>query len=155
MPEGVEVRAATADDLPALLALYQHLIPGDAAPAPQAGRAILARFSAYAGSQIFLGEVAGQAVATCTLVVVPNLTRGGRAYGLIENVVTHSAHRKRGFGQELLRHAALAAWEAGCYKLMLLSGSDDPATLEFYRKAGFEQSKTGFQMRRIPARDAG
>jgi hypothetical protein len=36
---------------------------------------------------------------------------------------------------------------------MLLTGSKDPATLRFYEEAGFEQSKTGFQARRIPARE--
>lgn len=29
-----------------------------------------------------------------------------------------------------------------------MTGSKDPAVLRFYEKAGFEQSKTGFQMRR-------
>jgi hypothetical protein len=30
---------------------------------------------------------------------------------------------------------------------MLLTGSKNPATLSFYEGAGFEQSKTGFQIR--------
>jgi hypothetical protein len=38
-----------------------------------------------------------------------------------------------------------------CYKVMLLTGSNDPATPRFYEDAGFEQSKTGFQARRISA----
>jgi hypothetical protein len=45
---------------------------------------------------------------------------------------------------------------------MLLTGSENPATHAFYRAAGFEQSKTGFQVRRLakrpetpPARAAG
>jgi hypothetical protein len=36
---------------------------------------------------------------------------------------------------------------------MLLTGSKDPGTLAFYREAGFEQNKTGFQIRRIPVRE--
>jgi hypothetical protein len=31
---------------------------------------------------------------------------------------------------------------------MLMTGSKEAATLEFYRRAGFEQTKTGFQKRR-------
>jgi GNAT superfamily N-acetyltransferase len=42
-------------------------------------------------------------IASCTLVVIPNLARGGQPYGLIENVVTHAAYRGRGFGKRLLR----------------------------------------------------
>jgi GNAT superfamily N-acetyltransferase len=155
MAEALLIRTACPDDLPALLALYQHLIPGDAQPAPEAARGVLRQFLTYPGSQIFLGETEGQLVATCTLVVIPNLTRGGIPYALIENVVTHSDHRKLGHGQHLLRHASQAAWAAGCYKIMLLTGSTDPATHAFYQSAGFTTSKTGYQMRRIAARSSG
>jgi GNAT superfamily N-acetyltransferase len=85
-------------------------------------------------------------------VIVPNLTRGGRPYALVENVVTHAAWRKRGFGSAILAEAARRAWEQDCYKVMLMTGSNDPATLAFYANAGFEQTKTGFQMRRLPVR---
>jgi len=103
-------------------------------------------------SAIFVVEVGGVLVASCTLIVVPNLTRGGRPYGLIENVVTHAHFRKRGFGKQVLAAASSAAWDAGCYKVILMTGSTKPETLKFYAEAGFEQSKTGFQMRRIAAR---
>ena len=107
---------------------------------------------AYGGSVILVGEFGGRLAASCSLVVVPNLTRGGSSYGLIENVVTHSDYRKRGFGRQLLTAASDAAWQAGCYKVMLMTGSKKPETLNFYGSAGFEQSKTGFQKRRIPTR---
>lgn len=155
MPDPLSIHAARTEDLAALLTLYQHLIPGDAQPSHAAARSILTRFHAYPGSQIFLGSVAGQPVSSCTLVVVPNLTRGGSAYGLIENVVTHSDHRQRGYGLKILSHAAQSAWQSGCYKIMLLTGSTDPATHAFYRAAGFENTKTGYQMRAIPSRDHG
>lgn len=35
---------------------------------------------------------------------------------------------------------------------MLMTGSKNPATLAFYERAGFEQTKTGFQIRRHPPR---
>ena len=119
---------------------------------PDAARDIFRRFSAYPGSAIFLGSLGDVPVATCTLIVIPNLTRGGSAYGLIENVVTDTGHRQRGFGRAMLAEAAASAWRSGCYKVMLLTGSKDPATLGFYERAGFKQDKTGFQMRRIPPR---
>ena len=90
----------------------------------------------------------GVAVATITLVVIPNFTRGGAPYALIENVVTAPAHRQRSHAGALIRHGFARAWEAGCYKVMLLSGSNTPATLDFYRSCGFVQDKTGFQIRR-------
>ena len=154
MPDPQTIRAAGKGDLAAVLSLYRHLIPDDAQPTDKAAAETFDRFLAYPGSEIYLAECAGVLVASCTLVVVPNLTRGGRPYGLIENVVTHSAHRKRGHGSVLLRHATRAAFEAGCYKVMLLTGSTDPATHAFYRSAGFEPSKTGYQMRALPARES-
>lgn len=92
-------------------------------------------------------------VASCTLVVVPNLARGGKPYGLIENVVTHGDFRNRGFGRKLLDAASDAAWLADYYKVMLMTGSKRPETIRFYLRSGFEQSKTGFQKRRVAVRE--
>ena len=149
---GLEIKAVQAPDLPALAVLYQHLNSDDAIVSPEEAEAILERFAAYPGSVVLGGWDDGELVASCTLVVIPNLTRGGMPYALIENVVTAAAHRKRGFGRALLERAVSIAWEHDCYKAMLLTGSTEPATLGFYRGAGFEQNKTGFQIRRLPVR---
>ncbi|WP_320201254.1 GNAT family N-acetyltransferase [Agrobacterium sp. rho-13.3] len=148
----LQVRAANRSDLPQLLDLYQHLSAGDARPTLAEAEKVFEHFNAYSGSVIFIGEVDGLVVVSCSLIVVPNLTRGGTPYGLIENVVTHSEFRKRGFGKRVLQSATDAAWDAGCYKVMLMTGSRNPETLNFYMGAGFEQSKTGFQKRRVEAR---
>jgi GNAT superfamily N-acetyltransferase len=118
----LHIRRVEHDDLPALLALYQHLNPGDERPTDDAAVDIVERFNRMEGSAIFVGEMNASLVGSCTLVVLPNLTRGGRPYGLIENVVTHSQFRKRGIGKRLLDVASRAAWQAGCYKVMLMTG---------------------------------
>ena len=142
------IRAADMRDLPALLELYSHLQPDDAALAPDSAVTHMTQILAQPGMTILLALIDQSAVATITLVVIPNLTRGGAPYALIENVVTDRAHRKRGYAGALIRHGFDIAWKAGCYKVMLLSGSTDPATLDFYRNCGFVQNKTGFQIRR-------
>lgn len=152
MPDDLTIRSAAPDDLPALLDLYQHLNPGDPRVSPEEGADILARFSRFEGSVILVGLLGETLVASCTLVVVPNLTRGAVPYGLIENVVTDARYRARGYGRAVLAEAVAAAWRCRCYKAMLLTGSSDPATHRFYTEAGFEQTKTGFQVRRIPSR---
>ncbi|HVK92170.1 MAG TPA: GNAT family N-acetyltransferase [Mycoplana sp.] len=146
------IRAAGQADLPALLDLYRHLDAGDMrCPAGKAAT-ILERFLSYAGSAILVGHIGADVVASCTVVVIPNLTRGGTPYALIENVVTDAGYRNRGLGKAILRAAVEHAWSAGCYKAMLMTGSKKPSTLAFYEAAGFEQSKTGFQIRRLPVR---
>ncbi|MEZ5911717.1 MAG: GNAT family N-acetyltransferase [Paracoccaceae bacterium] len=150
--ERLSIRHAAPADLPGLLALYQHLTPDDAPPSPEVATGILNRFLRYPGSAIFLAQADATLVGSCVLVVIPNLTRGGQPYGLVENVVTHGDYRRRGIGRQLLDAATDAAWSEGCYKLMLLTGMSDAGTLAFYEKAGFAQSKTGFQKRRIATR---
>ncbi|WP_354417170.1 GNAT family N-acetyltransferase [Mesorhizobium shonense] len=56
----------------------------------------------------------------------------------MENVVTRTDFRNRGFGKRLLLAASNAAWRAGCYKVMLMTGSKKPAAINFYLSAGFE-----------------
>jgi GNAT superfamily N-acetyltransferase len=91
-------------------------------------------------------------LASCMLTIVPNLTRGCRPYGLIENVVTHRAYRHRGLGQAVLATAMEHAWAARCYKVMLMTGRDDPGIRRFYRAAGFDPTARYAYVRFAPER---
>lgn len=142
------IRPARDGDLPDLLELYRHLNPQDPEPAAKLAGERFAAMLAHPGMTVFIGLVDGRAAATVTLIVVPNLTRDGASYALIENVVTHADHRKRGYAGALVHTAVDQAWRDGCYKVMLLTGRNEPATQRFYEGCGFVQSKTGFQIRR-------
>ncbi|KQV28494.1 acetyltransferase [Rhizobium sp. Root1203] len=142
------IRAAVAGDLEDLLELYRQLNPGDPALDPSELKDRFAAMLAQPGMTVFIGFDNQAPASTATLIVVPNLTRNGASYALIENVVTHRDHRKRGHAGALVRHAIDAAWDAGCYKVMLLTGSKEPSTLRFYESCGFLRDKTGFQIRR-------
>ncbi|MBP2161397.1 MULTISPECIES: GNAT family N-acetyltransferase [Asticcacaulis] len=146
------IRPAEQADLPMLLDLYRHLDADDVRCPDDDVDSVFEQFLRYPGSAILLGLVDDILVASCAVVVIPNLTRGGKPYALIENVVTHTDYRNRGFGKAILAAAVDRAWVSGCYKAMLMTGSRKPSTLAFYEAAGFEPSKTGFQVRRIPAR---
>jgi GNAT superfamily N-acetyltransferase len=142
------IRDAQEEDLEQLQALYFHLNPEDASCPPELAKDILTNLRSYRGSTILIGAVESAIVATCTVVIIPNLTRGGKPYALVENVVTHQEWRNKGIGSAMLAEAASRAWENFCYKVMLMTGSKNPNTIAFYTSAGFEQTKTGFQMRR-------
>jgi GNAT superfamily N-acetyltransferase len=143
------VRVARMGELPQLLELYRHLHASDAELPAQ--EIVAGTWQAMLGNpaiRVLVAVVDETPVATATLVIVPNLTRGARSYALIENVVTDRAWRKRGIGTHLLRAAQQMAWGVNCYKVMLMTGSKKEETLSFYRGAGFvDGDKTGFVAR--------
>ena len=143
---------ATAGDAEALLALYDFLSSDNERCPLKLAKTNISKIWQIDGSAVLLGEIDGEALTTCTLIIVPNLSRGGRPYAVIENVVTHPDHRGKGLGKAILDAACERAWDHECYKVMLSTGSTRPATLSFYVGAGFEQSRTGFQKRRLPKR---
>lgn len=143
------VRDANADDAMAVKALYKHLNPKDPEIADAAFRHRFLSIIEDPTQTILIGEVHDKTVASCTMFILPNLTRGGRPFGLVENVVTHADFRRKGYGRAVLEVATERAQRLGCYKLMLMTGSKRPEVLAFYEHAGFKQNKTGFQIRFI------
>ncbi|ACI56039.1 GCN5-related N-acetyltransferase [Rhizobium leguminosarum bv. trifolii WSM2304] len=146
--QNLAIRPAVAGDLPGLTTLYRHLNPADPVLDKAMAEELFSTILAQPGMTVFIGFAGDIPAATATLIVVPNLTRNGASYALIENVVTHADHRQRGYAGAVIGHAVTEAWEAGCYKVMLLTGSKNPATLRFYENCGFVRDKTGFQIRR-------
>jgi GNAT superfamily N-acetyltransferase len=140
----MEIRRLKHDDLDALLDLYTHLFDTDD-PLPERGRVVQV-WESMLGSPMLhcLGlELEARLVASCTLTITPNLTRGTRSYGQIETVVTHADYRRRGLGSALIGHALRMAWKQGCYKVMLMTGRDEAHS--FYEHCGFRKDvKTGF-----------
>ena len=142
-----QVREAGEGDLPGLLELYLSLHESQV-PEREAVLPAWQKIQADPDHHLLLLEDQDRPASSCVCVIVPNLTRGGRPYALIENVVTRESCRGRGMATACLRRAVALAREAGCYKVMLLTGSKDPATLAFYRRAGFQDGeKTAFQLR--------
>lgn len=143
------IRPATSDDLPGVLALYRQLNPDDPVLALSVAEPVWATLLSSGLTTPFVAEIEGLLVSSCTLAIVPNLSRGARPYGVIENVVTSSDHRRTGLGRAVLQAALDKAWEADCYKVLLATGSRRESTLRFYEGAGFQRdAKTYFEIRR-------
>ncbi len=135
----MNVRDLQKHDLQALLALYPHLNPTDPTLDAETARAIWLETLANPRCRHYGGFEGTALVSACTITVVPNLTRSGRPYGLIENVVTDPAHRRKGWGCAVLARALAFAWSSHCYKVMLLTSRKDDATFRFYERAGFDR----------------
>lgn len=144
----IVIRPAEAGDLGALLWLYRHLNADDLEMESAFAKERFREILDHPGMTVLAAFDGSTAISSVTLIVIPNLTRGGMPYALMENVVTHAAYRMQGHARALIHKAFATAWEAGCYKVMLLTGSQEPATLRFYAGCGFQQNKTGFQIRR-------
>lgn len=94
---------------------------------------------------IIVNEQDGKIVSSCVCVIIPNLTRNVRPYAFVENVVTHPDYRGKGYATDCLNYAKELAKKAECYKMMLLTGSKEDSTLNFYTKAGYNSTdKTAF-----------
>lgn len=143
------VRVARSEDFAAVLELYRQLQPDDPVVADDSDRRTFERIIADPGLHIIVLEVGGRIVATTYLNVIPNVTRSAAPYAVVENVVVDAAVRGAGFGKQIMASTLLTAWEAGCYKVMLMTGSEEPSTYAFYRSCGFDgQAKTAYIARR-------
>lgn len=143
----VEYGILMESELPSLLELYRQLNPADDAVSERVAKAI---WSDIAGQNInyFVAKESGKIIASCYLCVIPNLTRGGKSIGLIENVITDAAHRRMGIGKTVVKNAVEYAKKQGCYKVILHSRNERTAAHRFYEAVGFNStSKKAFEVR--------
>lgn len=139
------IREIRRDDLDGLLELYTNLHDNPVPKKTAELSALWEEILADKNHHIIIAEEEGQIVSSCVCVIIPNLTRGQRPYAFVENVVTHADFRKRGLATACLDYAKSIAESEGCYKLMLLTGSKEESTLNFYRRAGYNSNdKTAF-----------
>ena len=147
MTEDLLIRPATPSDLGALLSLYYDPNPEDLKADRFRQEQTYAQMLDQKGLTILLAFLDETPVATLTLVIVPNLTRGCAPYAIVENVVTLTSCRGKGIGKRLMKDAIARCWKAGCFKIMLMSGSANLPAHRFYEHMGFSRSKVGFELR--------
>ncbi len=142
------IRTVDKQELFALRTLYRdHLFDeaDTALPDEAVERAVWNNLLSNPAIRIFVIELNGQLVGGALLAVISNLTRGCRPFGLIENVVTHRAYRRRGLASALLAEVLRIAWEEDCYKVMLLTSTQRTDAHRLYEKLGFTRNeKVGF-----------
>lgn len=139
------IREINRNDFQGLMKLYMQLhnnsMPEDTAEIAELWNRIVDDKNHH----IIVAEEDGKIVSSCVCVIIPNLTHNQQSYAFIENVVTDKDYRKRGFATKCLNYAKDIALKENCYKLMLLTGSKEESTLNFYRQAGYNsEDKTAF-----------
>ena len=130
-------RLAGAADLDALLALFADSDVSRSAEPRARAEQIWAEMLAREGVAVFVSEADSKIVSTCMLITTPNLLRGGRQFGIVENVATHPGFQGRGHGRAVVAAALAEAWKQDCYQVLMQSGRADPRVHRFYEACGF------------------
>ena len=139
------IREITDKDFDGLMTLYMQLHDN---PFPEKDERVMSIWNTILADKnhhIIVAEGDGKIVSSCVCVIIPNLTRGQRPYAFVENVVTDKEYRKKGLATACLNFAKEIAERENCYKMMLLTGSKEKSTLDFYERAGYNKNdKTAF-----------
>lgn len=139
------IREINIDDLNGLLTLYMELHNN---PMPEESESLANLWSAIVKDKnhhIIVAEADEKIVSSCVCVIIPNLTHGQQPYAFIENVITSETYRGKGLATACLNFAKKIAQRENCYKMMLLTGSKQESTLNFYKNAGYNcEDKTAF-----------
>lgn len=139
------IREANYKDLQEILELYLFLHETSVPEDTELLRTTWDTIINDVNHHLIVCEIDNKIVASCVCVIISNLTRNVRPYAFIENVVTHASYRQKGYATACLNYAKEIAEKNNCYKMMLLTGSKEQKTLDFYRNVGYNSSdKTAF-----------
>jgi GNAT superfamily N-acetyltransferase len=147
MSMGLQVRQATAADLPSVLALYAQpaMDNGNVMTIAQA-EPLFAQFSQYPNYRLFVACKNDAIVGTFALLVMHNLAHQGTPSAIVEDVVVSEAYQTQGIGRDMMHHAMALAREAGCYKLVLSSNQKRERAHAFYESLGFQRHGFSFSI---------
>ncbi|MFD5227711.1 GNAT family N-acetyltransferase [Streptomyces qaidamensis] len=145
----LEIRAAIADDIPAIVAMLaddplgaQRESPDDLAPYLTA----LEQLSADPNQRVVVAVRQGRVVGTLQLTIIPGLSRRGATRSIIEGVRIHADERGSGLGTQLIEWAIEASRNQGCQLVQLTSDRTRTDAHRFYERLGFTASHTGFKL---------
>lgn len=136
----LHIRDAVVDDVLALHDLYtRHMVAGtDGQPQDLAQwAATLTNIVADPNHYLLVGEVEDKIIASITLLVIPNLTHNLSPYALLENLVTHEACRKFGYGTVMIKKACKIAKFHNCHKIMFMTRTKKDGERRLFQRCGF------------------
>jgi len=145
----LEIRAAVADDVPAIVAMLandplgaQRESPEDLAPYLTA----LQRLAEDPNQHLVVAVREGRVVGTLQLTIIPGLSRRGATRSIIEGVRIHADERGSGLGTQLIEWAIDTSRSEGCQLVQLTSDKSRVDAHRFYERLGFEASHLGFKL---------
>lgn len=149
-PTPVRLSRATADDVPALVALLaddpigatREDDGGDLTPYRRAFDAIDAD-----PRQLLVSALDGdRVVGTLQLTFIPGLSRHGATRAQAEAVRVHADHRGHGLGTAMVAWAVAEARQRGCALIQLTTDKRRGDARRFYARLGFVASHEGYKL---------
>ncbi|MEU5390551.1 GNAT family N-acetyltransferase [Streptomyces tibetensis] len=145
----LEIRAAAADDVPAIVAMLaddplgaQRESPDDLTPY----LAALERLRSDPNQHLVVAVREGRVVGTLQLTIIPGLSRRGATRSIVEGVRIHADERGSGLGTQLIEWAIEESRNEGCQLVQLTSDKTRADAHRFYERLGFTASHTGFKL---------
>ena len=132
-----KAKGTDANDLKVLYFDYLTHFPPKEEQDMNLWRKFLDKFEKDENMHLLVIEEDGKCVSSVQMAIIESLTHNVRPFAVIENVVTHTSYRNKGYASALLEKATEIAKERGCYKVFLETGSNKESTLNFYRNNGF------------------
>ncbi|WP_406171398.1 GNAT family N-acetyltransferase [Streptomyces sp. NBC_00996] len=145
----LEIRAAVAEDVPAIVAMLaddplgaQRESQDDLTPY----LAALERLSADRNQRLVVAVRERRVVGTLQLTVIPGLSRKGATRSIIEGVRVHADERGSGLGTQLIEWAIDESRRLDCQLAQLTSDVTRTDAHRFYERLGFTASHVGFKL---------
>ncbi|SDK81381.1 GNAT family N-acetyltransferase [Streptomyces indicus] len=145
----LEIRPASAEDIPAIVAMLaddplgaRRESPDDLTPY----RSAFDRLASDPNQHLMVAVRGEQVVGTLQLTVIPGLSRRGATRSVIEGVRIHSDERGSGLGTRLIEWAVDESRRQGCQLVQLTSDATRTDAHRFYERLGFEPSHVGFKL---------
>jgi ribosomal protein S18 acetylase RimI-like enzyme len=146
----VLIRAATADDLPAILTMLADDQLGatrESADDLTPYRKAFEEIDADSNQRLVVAERNGEVIGTLQLTFIAGLSRRGSKRGLIEAVRVRRDSRDIGLGTTLTRWAIEESRAQGCSLVQLTSDKSRTDAHRFYERLGFVRSHEGFKLK--------
>ena len=148
-PAKLEIRDATAADLPEILTLLGDDVLGagrEGAEIEPAHVEALRAIQADPNCRQLVAVESGRVVGCFQLNFLPGLSRRGSWRAQIEAVRVARHRRNGGVGAELMRWAIEQARARGCALVQLTTDKRRADAHRFYRRLGFEASHEGMKL---------
>lgn len=147
----VDVRRASRDDLPAIIAMLADDPLGaqreDVSDPPNSayGDAFEA-INRDPNQMLIVGDRDGEVVACLQITFIPGLSRIGQWRGQIESVRVAAAGRGEGVGRQLIEWAIKECRRRNCGLVQLTSDKTRADAVRFYEQLGFAASHEGLKL---------